>query len=60
MDLEFDNETIVILLYKARRQIASREAIYNCRCQINSSLSYAEWKKKHINKEREKSENEKE
>lgn len=59
MDLKFDNETIAILLYKARRKIAFRNAIYNCRCQIDSSLSYEEWKKKHIKKEREKSEKEK-
>lgn len=49
MDLKFDNETIAILLYKARRRIALRKAIYNCRCDIDS-LSYEEWKKKHIKK----------
>lgn len=59
MDLKFDNETIAILLYQARREIASRNEIYNCRCQIDSYLSYEEWKKKHIKKERKKSENEK-
>lgn len=40
MDLKFDNVTIAIMLYKARRKIALRKAIYNCRCQIDSSLSY--------------------
>ena len=53
MDLKFDNVTIAIMLYKARREIAFCKAIYNCRCQIDSSLSYEEWKKKHIKKERE-------
>lgn len=53
MDLKFDNETIVRLLYKARRKIASREAIYNCRCQIDRYLNYEKWKKQHIKKERE-------
>lgn len=50
MDLKFDNETIAILLYKARRRIALRKAIYNCRCDTDRYLSYEEWKKKHIKK----------
>lgn len=54
MDLKFDNVTIAILLYNARRKIAFRKANYNCRCQIDSSLSYEEWKKKHIKKDGEK------
>lgn len=58
MDLKFDKVTIAILLYKARREIALRKAIYNCRCQIDSSLSYEEWKKKHIKKEKSGDENE--
>lgn len=57
MDLKFDNVTIAIMLYKARRKIALRKAIYNCRCQIDSSLSYEEWKKKCLKKDGEKSEN---
>ena len=52
MDLKFDNETIAIMLYKARRQIAFRKAIYNCRCQIDSGLTYEEWKKKIKKKKR--------
>lgn len=54
MDLKFDNVTIAIMLYKARREIAFRKAIYNCRCQNDSSLSYEEWKKQHIKKDGEK------
>ena len=54
MDLKFDNVTIAILLYRARREIALDKALYKCRSSRYVNMSYEEWKKKCLKKEREK------
>ena len=53
MDLKFDNVTIAILLYRARREIALSKVQYKCRTPRYCNMSYEQWKEWKKKKRRE-------
>lgn len=54
MDLKFDDETIAIMLHKARVKIAIDKTMYKCRNPRYCNMSYEQWKewKKKIKKKK--------
>lgn len=54
MDLKFDDETIAIMLHKARAKIAIDKTMYKCRNPRYCNMSYEQWKewKKKIKKKK--------